>query len=61
MLNAISLFCSSGIGDLGLKNNNINTVISTGSTRKSRNFIKKQQYKYCNWLWINWGTYAAFQ
>ena len=27
MLNAISLFCSSGIGDLGLKNNNINTVI----------------------------------
>ena len=27
MPNAISLFCSSGIGDLGLKNNDINTVI----------------------------------
>ena len=26
--NAISLFCSSGIGDLGLHANNINTVIS---------------------------------
>jgi DNA (cytosine-5)-methyltransferase 1 len=28
MPNAISLFCSSGIGDLGLKKNNINTVIA---------------------------------
>ena len=27
-LNAISLFCSSGIGDLGLKANNINTVVA---------------------------------
>lgn len=27
-LNAVSLFCSSGIGDLGLKANNINTVVA---------------------------------
>lgn len=27
-LNAISLFCSSGIGDLGLKANNVNTVVA---------------------------------
>ena len=27
-LNAVSLFCSSGIGDLGLQSNNINTVVA---------------------------------